>query len=202
MPVHPTLAQILAAWRDSGFEQLTGRSPRPDDPIVPSRRGAYRNVNSSLRRFHEDLERIGLRVRRQHGVRRTFISIARADRAVADTLHFAAHGPDGYIMDAYTTLPWPALCAEVAKVRLSLNSKKGPELSVPEGTDAEAQLATGSVTVFASDCNKSTKLAERTGLEPAASGVTGRRYNQLNYRSRIVQLSVGEAGFEPATTAL
>ncbi len=27
--------------------------------------------------------------------------------------------------------------------------------------------------------------AERTGLEPAASGVTGRRYNQLNYRSRI-----------------
>src|SRR5690606_25520744 len=29
----------------------------------------------------------------------------------------------------------------------------------------------------------SPKLAERTGLEPAASGVTGRRYNQLNYRS-------------------
>jgi hypothetical protein len=26
-------------------------------------------------------------------------------------------------------------------------------------------------------------MAERTGLEPAASGVTGRRYNQLNYRS-------------------
>ena len=26
------------------------------------------------------------------------------------------------------------------------------------------------------------KMAGRTGLEPAASGVTGRRYNQLNYR--------------------
>ena len=25
-------------------------------------------------------------------------------------------------------------------------------------------------------------MAGRTGLEPAASGVTGRRYNQLNYR--------------------
>jgi hypothetical protein len=24
----------------------------------------------------------------------------------------------------------------------------------------------------------------RTGLEPAASGVTGRRYNQLNYRPK------------------
>ena len=93
MPVHPTLAQILASWRDSGFEHLTGRPPQPDDPIVPSRRGAYRNVNSSLRRFHEDLERIGLRVRRQHGVRRTFISIARADGAVADTPHFASQAP-------------------------------------------------------------------------------------------------------------
>ncbi len=27
-----------------------------------------------------------------------------------------------------------------------------------------------------------TNVAGRTGLEPAASGVTGRRYNQLNYR--------------------
>ena len=27
------------------------------------------------------------------------------------------------------------------------------------------------------------KLAERKGLEPSASGVTGRRYNRLNYRS-------------------
>lgn len=28
-------------------------------------------------------------------------------------------------------------------------------------------------------------LAEPTGLEPAASGVTGRRYNQLNYGSAL-----------------
>ena len=33
------------------------------------------------------------------------------------------------------------------------------------------------------NCSKGLTLAERTGLEPAASGVTGRRYNQLNYRS-------------------
>jgi hypothetical protein len=29
------------------------------------------------------------------------------------------------------------------------------------------------------------KLAERTGLEPATSYVTGRRSNQLNYRSYL-----------------
>ncbi len=38
-----------------------------------------------------------------------------------------------------------------------------------KGIKREATLVTG--------------VAERTGLEPAASGVTGRRYNQLNYRS-------------------
>jgi hypothetical protein len=30
------------------------------------------------------------------------------------------------------------------------------------------------------------KLAERTGLEPATSYVTGRRSNQLNYRSMSI----------------
>ena len=35
-------------------------------------------------------------------------------------------------------------------------------------------------------CNPLKCLAELTGLEPAASGVTGRRYNQLNYSSALV----------------
>ena len=44
-------------------------------------------------------------------------------------------------------------------------------------------------------------LAGWTGLEPAASGVTGRRYNHLNYhpRSSNFQSPVGGTGFEPAT---
>ena len=44
-----------------------------------------------------------------------------------------------------------------------------------------------------------------TGLEPAASGVTGRRYNRLNYHPSVIQFSkssVGAAGFEPATPGL
>ncbi|HEX7942890.1 MAG TPA: hypothetical protein VF488_13850, partial [Gemmatimonadaceae bacterium] len=141
MPVHPTLARILARWKLSGFERLTGRKPRPEDPIVPSRRGAYRNVNASLRRFHEDLERIGLRARGHHDARRTFISIARADGAVADTLHFATHGPDGDIMDDYTTMPWPALCAEVAKVRISLREGKLLEMPMPVAAGGGSALA-------------------------------------------------------------
>ena len=47
-------------------------------------------------------------------------------------------------------------------------------------------------------------LAERTGLEPATPGVTGRYSNQLNYRSRflIVYFLVGADGIEPPTFAL
>jgi hypothetical protein len=45
----------------------------------------------------------------------------------------------------------------------------------------------------------SRELAERTGLEPATPGVTGRYSNQLNYRSIIV---VGAVGIEPTTLAL
>ena len=42
-------------------------------------------------------------------------------------------------------------------------------------------------------------MAERTGLEPATPGVTGRYSNQLNYRSGHL---VGGVGIEPTTLAL
>jgi hypothetical protein len=42
-------------------------------------------------------------------------------------------------------------------------------------------------------------MAERTGLEPATPGVTGRYSNQLNYRSELL---VGAEGIEPPTFAL
>ncbi len=44
-------------------------------------------------------------------------------------------------------------------------------------------------------------VAERTGLEPATPGVTGRYSNHLNYRSGI-QTLVGAEGLEPPTLAL
>ena len=45
-------------------------------------------------------------------------------------------------------------------------------------------------------------LAERTGLEPATPGVTGRYSNQLNYRSVLLLTLVGAVGVEPTTSAL
>ncbi len=45
-------------------------------------------------------------------------------------------------------------------------------------------------------------MAERTGLEPATSGVTGRHSNQLNYRSKENTVVVGDTGLEPVTLGL
>ncbi len=36
MPVHPTLAKILAAWRLGGWAEMMGRAPKADDLIVPN----------------------------------------------------------------------------------------------------------------------------------------------------------------------
>lgn len=62
-------------------------------------------------------------------------------------------------------------------------------------------------------CHWKLEMAERTGLEPATPGVTGRYSNQLNYRSALrnlrdafINLSyremVGAEGIEPTTFAL
>ena len=60
----------------------------------------------------------------------------------------------------------------------------------------------------------SLQMAGSTGLEPAASGVTGRRYNHLNYdpktknkrcnRDELPSTAsvVGETGIEPVTSSL
>jgi hypothetical protein len=52
-------------------------------------------------------------------------------------------------------------------------------------------------------------MAQRTGLEPATPGVTGRYSNQLNYRCAAAELTfvlvrnlVGDDGIEPPTRCL
>ncbi len=112
------------------------RSAGPDDLIIPSRRGVNRSRHHSLEKLGEDLDRLGMRRRRQHDLRRTFISLARADGARKDILEFVSHGARGDIVDAYTTLPWAALCAEVAKLRVTLIEGKvlaWPGMRVPWG---------------------------------------------------------------------
>jgi integrase len=124
VPVHPVLAEVLAAWKLSGWGAMMGRAPREDDLIVPSRRAGHdgvpkpRNVNLALKRFHEDLERLGLRRRRLHDLRRSLITLARTGGAHKDILRWVTHGPEADIMDSYTTPGWPTLCATISAIEL------------------------------------------------------------------------------------
>lgn len=67
----------------------------------------------------EDLTRLGLRPRRSHDLRRTFITLCRVDGARGDILENVTHAQRGDIIDIYTSLPWAALCEEVAKLKIS-----------------------------------------------------------------------------------
>lgn len=89
-------------------------------------KGEHRRASHVLRRLHQDLEQLGLRPRRTHDARRTFISLAQADGAQSHILKWVSHGPPKDIVSSYTTLPWDTLCGEVAKLRLHLTAREAP----------------------------------------------------------------------------
>lgn len=151
VPVHPTLARVLAAWRLSGWGTLIGRPPRAADLLFPAADGGHRNGNASLATLHRDLKLLGLRPRRQHDARRTFISLALGDGASKELLRWVTHAPEG-VIDEYLTPPWDALCANVAKLRIRLLEGKLVALPLaggaatasyagPEGPDSPREEA-------------------------------------------------------------
>lgn len=185
VPVHPVLAELLASWIRGGFERRHGRPPRPDDLITPNRDGEHRDPRRSLKSFHLDLKTLGLRKRRQHDLRRTFTTLAQADGAPKNILHWITHGPTGDITDLYTSFPWEVLCREVSKLNISL--KEGQALKVVQAVAVGAKCDTDCDT-RSLDRKKPPSLvdleasfpARSRGFEPLTFGVTGRRSNQLN----------------------
>jgi integrase len=129
MPVHPTLAAILAAWQQDGWARLMGGPPGPDDLVVPmtdGRRtphGKMRTKNDSYKRLRADLDMLGFRRRRGHDLRRTMISLAQDDGASREILRGVTHGrAKRDAIDDYTTLQWSTVCAEVAKLTVALRT--------------------------------------------------------------------------------
>jgi integrase len=120
VPVHPTLAKVLAAWKLTGWKEMFGQDPKPDDLIAPSRKGKNRSVNHGLKKFHEDLERLELRVRRQHDSRRTFATLAENACRDREAVKWIVHGRAGDVLSQYTDAEWDRLCAAVLSVKIEL----------------------------------------------------------------------------------
>ena len=121
VPVHPVLARVLAEWKLSGWSKTFERMPKDDDLIVPSEAFTPRLPGNHREDFLGDLEAVGLRSRRGHDLRRTFITLAQVDGAQRDILKAITHGAaPSDIMSLYTTWPWPKMCAEIAKLDVAL----------------------------------------------------------------------------------
>ena len=96
-----------------GFDDLV--FPLPRDSAKP---GAIRPRQYSGDRFEQDLFALGLRHRRGHDLRRTFISLARSDGARADILRRVTHKPPPEVFEGYTTFEWEVVCREVMKLKV------------------------------------------------------------------------------------
>jgi len=121
IPVHPTLAGLLGQWLLSGWEAHVGRKPTPDDLLIPNEKGGHTRVDTAYDDALEDQEMLGWRKRRLYDSRRTFISLAIADKANKELLRWVTHGPKARdVMDLYTSIPWEEICHEVAKLKVSV----------------------------------------------------------------------------------
>jgi hypothetical protein len=112
------------------------------------------------------------RHRRGHDLRRTFITLAQVDGARRDLLETITHGPRGNIINVYTTFPWPALCAEVAKLKIEKVPAGVTKTGVAKPTstapvlDGDARsLATGLATAQRNWRNRWRKEATPAGFE-------------------------------------
>lgn len=132
VPVHPSLAAMLAEWEATGWEQMMGRPPAPDDLIVPlppdvkrtKRTGErFRGWDYTGKKWREkDLPMLGWRGRSVYDTKSTFITLAIEDGAdpdiIRDRVTHTKAKRDAF--SGYDRGPhWAATCREVAKLRLA-----------------------------------------------------------------------------------
>lgn len=134
MPVHPTLAKMLAEWKLSGWPREFGRPAHADDLVVPHVRptnrgprvrfGGMRSDHDSYKRLRKDLLALGLRPRRFHDLRRAGITLYREQGADKDVLRPCTHGGRGDVLEQYTSFGWAALCGAVVANAVRRRMKK------------------------------------------------------------------------------
>ena len=186
MPVHPTLAAILAEWKLSGWRAMMGRKPGPDDLVVPTPppgkygkrpAGEMRKADRSWEALQGDLDTLKMRRRRAHDLRRTLISLARMDGARGEMLKACTHGPSKAVLDLYTTFTWESLCAEVAKLKVSRGTREEvvalPQAAVAGCADSADSAPTASSSNGEGTGDDSADCADsalRVARDPVAEG--------------------------------
>lgn len=162
VPVHPTLAKLLAEWKLTHWARVYGRAPTDDDLIVPNLALGHLDGPTCGRRYPRHLDALGLRrragARRNrggHDLRAWGVTRYQTSGAHRDILKLSSHGAGGSVIDGYTRVPWPEQCAEIAKLNI-------------ERLDGEIlALATGLATRSARQLNYWGKRRIPQGQQPA-----------------------------------
>jgi integrase len=118
IPVHGSLAAVLATWKLGGWARTYKRRPESGDLVLPTRKMRLRPPQRALRYLHHDLDELGLPRRRLHDLRRAWVTWARDSGAPADHVRWLKDGPSASVLDMYTSTPWAVLCEVVARLRL------------------------------------------------------------------------------------
>ena len=120
LPVHPVLHDLLLEWKREGWAKYTGRTPTPDDFIVPAAKGGIRGNCGSGKYWTADLVRLGMSHQRHYESRSTFRSLALAGGADEKDLDRLTHPSPKTASEMYTRtgIIWPRLCRAVLAIEL------------------------------------------------------------------------------------
>lgn len=175
VPVHPVLFEVLETWRRVGWVNMMGRQPEENDLIVPlppevaARRRKkisepFLNKAWARKRLVEDLELLGMRHRRGHDARATFITLAGydgADEGVLETQVTHTRKPKGAFAGYDRRDQWVRACNEVSKLRISLKTN-----------ERSKNLATSFATNSPSEEFHLEKVVEAPGVEPGSENMS------------------------------
>lgn len=127
VPILPSLAGFVGWWREHGYREFTGCEPWPKAVVFPRFVGGLLEPltdKAVLQRFHRDLKRLGLRTRRFHDARRTYVSLTCGtegiDRAV---MRRVTHAGRLDVHDGYNEIAWEVTCREAKKMKIDLTSR-------------------------------------------------------------------------------
>lgn len=182
VPVHPTLAAMLAEWKLHGWQAMHGRAPEPDDlivPLPPAAAAARRTRTGEPFRGHdytgkrwreEDLPALGWRHRQLYDMKSTFISLVLedgADPAIIEERVTHTKKKRG-AFHGYDRRPdlWAQTCAELAKLKLSRGVQA---IAKVVGDERPREPVTVAVTVRASRGDNDGKMVEAAGVELAST---------------------------------
>lgn len=150
MPVHPTLAKVLARWRMSGWAKQEERPPRGEDLVFPSRNsgGKHRKAPPGLRNearireyFYKDLDLLGLRRRGPYCARHTFETLAREDGITKEDAGWLTHGPSGDVQDGYRAPNHQEMSGWMLRIRIGLRGTEPTPLRKKAAGEAPADAS-------------------------------------------------------------